>query len=193
MDGHYFTNPLRFLVETLFGFYILLVMLRFFLQRVRADFYNPLSQMLVRLTDPALRPLRRRIPGYWGVDWAAVLLMWLLQSLALLLVLLLLGLGLQPLMAMGLALPKLLVLAINVFIFAIVIDAVFSWISPGRYNPLASLSYSLAYPILRPVRRFLPPIAGVDLSPMAAIMGLIVLEMLVVPLLDAMTGVPRFL
>ncbi len=193
MDGRYFTNPLQFLVETLFGFYILLVMLRFFLQRVRADFYNPLSQMLVRLTDPALRPLRRRIPGYWGVDWAAVLLMWLLQSLALLLVMLLLGLGLQPLMAMGLALPKLVVLAINVFIFAIVIEAVFSWISPGRYNPLASLSSSLAYPILRPVRRFLPPIAGIDLSPMAAIIGLVMLEMLVVPLLDTLMGVPRFL
>ena len=193
MDGRYFTNPLQFLVETLFGFYILLVMLRFFLQRVRADFYNPLSQMLVRLTDPALRPLRRRIPGYWWVDWAAVLLMWLLQSLALLLVMLLLGLGLQPLMAMGLALPKLVVLAINVFIFAIVIDAIFSWISPGQYNPLAALSRSLAYPLLRPVRRFLPPIAGVDLSPMAAIIGLVMLEMLVVPLLDTLTRAPRFL
>ncbi|MEA3643742.1 MAG: YggT family protein, partial [Lamprobacter sp.] len=76
MTEAYFTNPLIFLVKTLFGLYITLVVIRFLLQWARADFYNPISQFVVKLTSPVLRPLRKVIPGYAGLDLSTVVLAW---------------------------------------------------------------------------------------------------------------------
>ena len=83
MNGQYFSNAGVFLASTLFGLYILAVMLRFLLQTVRADFYNPLVQVLVKITDPLLVPLRRLIPGMFGLDMAAVALLLVLQGVEL--------------------------------------------------------------------------------------------------------------
>lgn len=181
MGGGYLTNPLVFLVQVLFEAYILVVLLRFFLQLTRSDFYNPLSQFIVRITSPVLIPLRRVIPGMAGMDIAALVLAWALKALELLIVTALSGAGLQLLLAILGAIPGLVELCINLFLYAIIIQAILSWVNPGSYNPAASLLNSFTAPVLRPVQRFIPPVGGLDLSPMAAILGLILLKMLLIP------------
>ncbi|MGB5468685.1 MAG: YggT family protein, partial [Sedimenticolaceae bacterium] len=155
--------------------------LRFLLQLVRADFYNPLSQFIVRATKPLLNPLRRVIPGVSGMDIAALVLAWLVLTLEQLAILGLAGVGLQPLAAALLAIPELISLIINIFLFAILIQVIISWINPGSYNPAISLIHSLTEPMLGSVRRRMPEIGGLDLSPMVVMVGLVVLEMLIVP------------
>ncbi len=184
----YLSSPLSFLVSTLFSLYILAVMLRFLLQVTRADFYNPLSQFIVKITTPALRPLRRIIPGWGGVDVAALVLMLVLQMLSVWLVFLLAGRGVDPLGLLIVSVAQLVDLAFNVFIFAILIQAVLSWITPGTYNPVTSVLFSLTEPVLRPLRRFVPPISGFDLTPLVALLGLQVVRMLVMPLFGLLAG-----
>lgn len=172
MGGNYVGNAATFLIETLFGLYILIVMLRFLLQWVRADFYNPVSQFIVKATQPVLAPLRRVIPGFAGADLAAVVLMFALKFAELWLVMGLLGMSPQiPGLAM-LCVAELLGLLINVFIFAILIQVIISWVNPGLYNPITSLLHSLNEPLLAPARRLIPPISGLDLSPIAVIIAL---------------------
>jgi YggT family protein len=183
MSGNYFTNPIEFLISTLFSLYILTVMLRFLLGLVRADFYNPVSQFLVRVTNPVLVPLRKVIPGIGKLDIAAVVLMIALQLLALTLIVLLRGGDVPVGTVIILGLAELVSLAINVFFFAIIIQVVLSWVNPGAYNPVTSLIYSLTAPVLQPIQKLIPPISGIDLSPLFALIGLQVLRMLVMPLL----------
>lgn len=187
MNG-YLSSPLTFLISTLVSLYILAVMLRFLLQLTRADFYNPLSQFIVKITTPALRPLRRIIPGWGGVDIASLVLMLLLQGLAVWLIFMLGGRAIDPLNLVIIAVAQLVDLAFSVFIFAILIQAILSWITPGTYNPVTSVLFSLTEPVLRPVRRVIPPVSGFDLSPLVAILGLQVIRMLVMPLFGMLTG-----
>ena len=178
MGAPYATNAATFLIHTLFGLYILVVMLRFLFQVVRADFYNPVSQFVVKATNPPLVPLRRIVPGFAGVDLSAVVLMLILQFIELWLIFKVLG---QPGSLAGLAalsVAELLNIALNVFFFAILIQVILSWVNPGVYNPMTSLLHSLTEPILRPARRLIPPISGLDLSPIAAIIALKLLEYL---------------
>ncbi len=190
MDSNYLTNPLVFLIQTLFGLYILVVMLRFLLQVVRADFYNPISQFLVKATTPLLRPLRRVIPGMGGIDFASIVLMWGLKTLELALLLMVAGAGAAFFGPLLWAIPQLVNLLINVFLFAILIQVILSWINPGAYHPAANLLYSLTNPVLAPARRLMPPMSGLDLSPMLVMIGLVLLKMLLVPPLEAITGSP---
>ncbi|MFA5627567.1 MAG: YggT family protein [Thiohalomonadaceae bacterium] len=184
----YLTSPVTFVLSTIFSLYILLVMLRFLLQLVRADFYNPLSQFIVKLTNPLLRPLRRLIPGWREVDIASLILMLLLQMLAVSLVFVLTGRNITASTLVIVALAQLVDLTFNVFIFAILIQALLSWINPGTYNPISAVLFSLTQPVLQPVRRLIPPISGFDLSPLVAIVGLQVLRMLVMPLFGIFAG-----
>jgi YggT family protein len=177
-----------FLVQTVFGFYLLAVMLRFLLQCVRADFYNPLVQFLVRITNPPLLPLRRIVPGYRGLDLASVVLAFALQLVEVLLVALLLG---QPLGVGGLLLltvMELLKLLINIYLWSIIIQVVLSWINPDPRHPAARVLTQLTAPLLRPAQRLLPPISGVDLSPMLVVVALIFLSLLLQDFLGLLTG-----
>ena len=176
----YFGNAGQFLVQTLFGLYILIVMLRFLLQMVRADFYNPVSQFIVKATGPVLTPLRRLIPGVAGIDLAAIVLMLVLKVVELYLRL---ALGGQSGAFPGIflvALSELVSLGIDVFFFAIIIQVIISWVNPGAYNPVTSLIHSLTEPVLAPARRVIPPMGGLDLSPIAAIIVLKLAQMLLV-------------
>ncbi len=177
-----------FLVQTLFGFYILAVMLRFLLQCVRADFYNPLVQFLVSMTNPPLLPMRRFIPGYKGLDLASVVLAFALQLIEMLLITLLLN---QPVGVGGLLLLtvlELLKLLINIYLWGVIIQAVLSWFSPDPYHPAARVLAQLTAPVLRPARRLLPPISGVDLSPMLVVIALIFISLLLQDFLGLWTG-----
>lgn len=167
-----------FLVQTVFGFYILAVMLRFLLQWVRADFYNPLVQFLVRITNPPLLPLRRIIPGYRGLDLASLVLAFALQLVEMILIALLLGQRLSVGGILLLTLVELLKLVINIYLWGIVIQAILSWVNPDPRHPAARVLAQLTDPVLRPVRNRLPPVSGIDLSPMVVVVGLIFISLL---------------
>ncbi len=190
MTEAYFTNPLIFLVKTLFGLYIAIVMIRFLLQWARADFYNPISQFVVKVTSPVLRPMRKVIPGYGGLDLSALVLAWLLKAAELALLSMLLGLGRNPLAALIWAIPALVGLMISIFLFGILIRVILSWVNPDPYNPAVALLNRITDPIMVPAQRLIPPIGGIDLSPMVAMIGLVLLEMLLLPPLQMLTGSP---
>jgi YggT family protein len=185
MGGHYLSNAGVFLIDTLFGLYLLAVMLRFLLAWVRADFYNPVSRFLVTITNPALIPLRRAVPGIAGIDLAAIVLLVVLEVLKLLLVGVVAGAALSLGGLVVLSFADLLGLLLNIFIVSVLIQAILSWIAPGTYHPLSTLLYQLNEPLLRPARRIVPVISGLDLSPLVVVVALQLLKMLVVaPLTD---------
>ena len=185
MNGGYFAPAAVFVLDTAFGLFIGAVMLRLLLQWVRADFYNPLSQAIVKLTNPLLRPLRRYIPALGRVDTASVVLILVLQVVNLWLAIAISGgggaIGGVLVMSFAALLSKLLYL----YTFAIFVQVIASWVSPGGRSAALDLVDSLTEPLLRPLQRRLPPLGGLDLSPMLALMLLQVALMLVVaPLRD---------
>jgi YggT family protein len=185
MTGQYFANGAAFLIQTLFGLYILAVLLRFLFQLLKAHFRNPVSQFIVTLTNPVLRHLRRFIPGYAGIDIASVVLMITLQMLELLLIALLYGTTPSPAGLLVLATGKLLEMTIYVFMFAVFARIIISWVNPQLYNPITSLLASLTDFMMRPARRFIPPIGMLDLSPMVVFLSLgLLLRLIVQPILD---------
>jgi len=190
MDGSYLTNPLVFLIQIVFGAYTMVVMLRFLLQLVKADFYNPVSQFVVKVTTPPLRPLRRIIPGVGELDVASIILMWILKSLELALIMIIGGLGTSLFPALAWSIPELISLFINVFLFAILIQVIISWVNPGGYNPIIGLLNSITEPLLGPARRIVPPISGLDLSPMLVMIGLMLLKMLLIPPIQLLVASP---
>ena len=188
------TEALRLIIQTLGSFYLLIVLLRFILQLVRADFYNPLSQFVVRATQPLVRPLRRVIPGFAGLDLASLVLAIGLQLLLMVVTMLLMG------YEMTLALlPQLLIwsiigvtsLFLKVFFFALIVSVILSWVAPGTYNPAAQLVNQLCEPVLAPFRKLIPNLGGLDISPIFAFIALNLIDMLVIGNLAAMTGMPR--
>ncbi len=169
-------NALQFVIETVFNLFAIALLLRFLLQWLRASFRNPFSQFLVSLTNFLVLPLRKAIPGLGGLDWASLLAAWLVEFAMLLLVLLvggfplaIAGLGVLPGIALW-AVVKLVSLGVYVFMGAVLLQALLSWVNP--YSPIAPLLYALSEPLLRPARKVLPPIGGVDLSPLAVILVL---------------------
>ena len=177
-----------FLIQSVFGFYILAVMLRFLLQCVRADFYNPLVQFLVRITNPLLLPLRRFVPGYRGLDLASVVLAFALQLLEVLLVTALFGRSLDIGGVLLVTVMELLKLLINIYLWGVIIQAVLSWINPDPRHPAARVLAQLTAPLLRPARRLLPPVSGVDLSPVLVVVALIFVSLLLQDFLGMWSG-----
>lgn len=184
--GSYLIDAAVYLVSLVFGLYIFAVMLRFLLQLVRADFYNPLSQFLIAITNPCLRHLRRWVPGYFGIDWPSLILLVLLQGMEICLIVLLRGGGIPALTGLPvLILAHLVELCIWIYLFVIILLVILSWINPGAYSPVTVLMHQLTQPLLRPLRRLLPPARGLDWSPLVAIILLNLLLLLVVaPLRD---------
>ncbi len=190
MTGSYLIDPAVFLIQTLFGLYTAVVVIRFLLQWARADFYNPISQFVVKVTSPVLRPLRKLIPGYGGMDLAALVLAWLLTTVELATLVLLLGLDRSLFGAFGWAVPSLVELVINIFLFAVLIRVILSWVNPDPYNPAVSLLGRLTDPLMLPAQRLLRPISGIDLSPMLVVIGLVLLNMLLIPPLKWLVSSP---
>lgn len=190
MGSSYLTDPIVFLVHILFGLYILAVLLRFLLQLVRADFYNPISQFLVKATNPPLKVFRRLIPGFGGIDLSSIVLAWLLKAIELFIIVSLTGTTINLLAPFVWAIPELVELVINIYLFGILIQVILSWVNPGSYNPATALLYSLTGPVMRPAQKILPPMGGIDLSPMLVMIGLILLKMLLLPPLRHVTSSP---
>jgi YggT family protein len=123
-----------------------------------------------------------------GIDIASIVLMFLLKTLELVLIMLVSAQAPQLLAAMAIAIPELIGLAINFFLFAILIQVILSWVNPDSYSPLTDLLHSVTAPLLRPAQRLIPPIGGLDLSPMAVLVGLQLLKMLLLPPLQMLTA-----
>jgi len=174
---------LRFLLDTVIGFFVFVLLARFYLQLMRVSFRNPLGQFVIALTNWLVLPARRFIPGMFGVDLASLLLAWLIEALLLFLLYLLEagGLASGPGLVVGifltLSLLELVRYSLYLLIGVILIQAVISWINP--YAPLAPLFNALTAPFLRPFRRLIPPIGNIDLSPLFA---LLVAQLLLIPL-----------
>lgn len=157
---------LTLLVTVFFSLYLMAMLLRFLLQLVRADFYNPISQTLVKLTNPLVLPLRRIIPGYGGLDLSSLVLALLLQMLmAALLALLNYGvvLTILPLLLVGLL--GIAAYLVQIYFFAILATIILSWVAPGGNSPVLYLLYQLTEPVMAPFRKIIPPLGGLDLSP----------------------------
>jgi len=172
-------NALIYIIQTLFGLYILTFVLRLILQWVRADFRNPLTQFVLTVTNPLVIPLRRMIPPVGGLDTATLIVVLLLEMV--------LTLGLIKLSCVGdLDVIQLVLFTIFnlvkrvlwIYLFVILIYVLMSWISPGGYNPFAHLLRAIAEPVLRPLRNFIPSIGGLDLSPLFALIAIQALTML---------------
>ena len=166
------------LVQFFFYAYILIVVLRFLLQVVRADFYNPLSQFIVSATNPILIPLRKVIPGLFGIDIASIVLAIMLQMIALQLLFLLTGGGgMFPLLPLvfGSAV-KVVGLVLNIYFYSFIILVVISWVAPHTQNPAISVVNSLTEPVLRPIRKLMPSMGGLDFSIMIAMLGILVIK-----------------
>jgi YggT family protein len=178
-----------YILQTLGSLYLLVVLLRFILQLVRADFYNPLSQFIVRATQPLLKPLRKVIPGLAGLDLASLVLAILVQLLLMTLTLMLMGYGVgNPLQLLVWSIIGVTALFLKVFFFALIISVILSWVAQGSHNPAVELINQMCEPLLAPIRRFMPNLGGLDLSPIVAFLALNLIDMLVIRNLAMMTG-----
>lgn len=177
-------SALGFILGTILNLYAAIVALRFVMQVVRADYYNPIAQFIVTASDPPLRPLRRVIPSARRYDTASLALCFAVLLIKLVLFKAL-SLGYAPAIGTGLnvaamsalqmvlaALIDVVYLFFNVFIFSLFIQALMSWLPNAGSSPVAGLLDSITAPVLHPVRRFVPPMGGLDLSTLVAIIGL---------------------
>lgn len=174
-------HTLYFILDSLFNLYLMLVLMRIWLQWARADFYNPLSQFVVRFTQPLLKPLRRVIPGLGGLDLAAVLLAY---AVALLKFGSLMSLGLVQGQWSGLLLISLLLVvkqAGSLLFWILVVRAILSWVSQGR-SPIEYVLHQLTEPLLGPIRRVIPPLGGLDWSVLVLFIVLQVINFLLLDL-----------
>lgn len=184
MNANYVTAPLIFLIDSLLSLYILAIVLRFLLQWVKADFRNPVCQVLVTATHPPLKLLRRFIPPVGQVDSSSIVLALLLQMLTNISILILQKVDSTFVTLFIFSCAHLLELTLNIFIFAIFAQALLSWLNPNHYNPAFALLADLTDPVLNTCRRVIPAVGGLDFSPLAALMLLQLSKMLLLPPLE---------
>lgn len=184
--SYYVNQALEFLIRVLFELYTLLFIVLFLLQCVRADLRNPLGIFLITVTNPLLQPLRRLIPGYRSIDFAAAIIMLLLQCAQFFLILLVTkGIVPPPVGLLLLAVASLVRLVVYVYLFCILLQVLLSWLNPQAWSPALELVWMLTAPVLKPIRQRLPPMGGLDLSPAAALILLVlVLYLVYAPLQD---------
>ncbi|MDP4548201.1 MAG: YggT family protein [Marinobacter sp.] len=160
-------------------FYMSVVLLRFLLQLARADFYNPISQFVVKATNPPLRPLRRIIPGWGGIDGAALVLAVLIQAITFFLMLLIYNAGVpafNPLTLLVWGTLNVLSLIVKIYFWSVIAVVVVSWIAPQSGHPAIQLVAQITEPVMRPVRNIMPSMGGLDLSPIIVFLILNVLD-----------------
>ncbi|MGP0175076.1 YggT family protein [Pseudomonas sp. NCHU5208] len=188
-------EALIYIIQTLGSLYLLIVLLRFILQLVRADFYNPLSQFIVKATQPLLTPLRRIIPGIAGLDLASLILAIVVQLLLMIVTLTLMGYNVGGFILQLLVWSMIGVtsLFLKVFFFALIISVILSWVAPGSYNPGAQLVNQICEPLLAPFRRLLPNLGGLDISPIFAFIAINLADRFIIGGLAAYTGLPPML
>ncbi|MGB5164957.1 MAG: YggT family protein [Woeseiaceae bacterium] len=171
-----------FIINTLAQLYILVLLLRLLLPWLNGDFRNPLVQAILKLTSPVVVPVRRVVPPIGRVDTATLLIAFAVQYLAILVILLIKGFAATIAPIALTALIDLVMITIRLFVFAVLIRVILSWVAPGMHNPATAIIETLTQPVLRPLQRFLPAIGGLDLSPLFAMILLTALNIVIAPL-----------
>jgi YggT family protein len=179
-----------YVLQTLGSLYLLIVLLRFVLQLVRANFYNPLCQFTVKATQPLLKPLRRVIPSLFGLDMSSLVLAIVVQMVIFAVVLTLSYMSFNVLGLLLWAIIGVTALFLKVFFFALIINVILSWVAPGSTSPGAELVNQITEPALAPFRRFLPSMGGLDISPILAFMVIQLIQSYVIPPLAMYVGMP---
>lgn len=180
-----------YVINSLGTLYITLVLLRFLLQLVRADYYNPISKSIAKLTSPLLIPLRKIIPGLFGIDLAALILAIVLEALLIQIIGFIGGLGfINPFTLLLWAIVALLGVAISLYFIAVIVVFIASWIAPYSNNPALSLLRQLVDPLIAPFRKIVPPIGGLDLSSMLFFIVLQIVRVFLFPKLAGMVAIP---
>ena len=185
----YFQHALVSLLETIIGLYLIAAVLRFLLELLRVDFHNPLVRTIATITTPPLRILRRFIPELYGLDLAAVVLIWLIELVKLTLRLFVADHDFNWSGALIVSLANGLNAIVWVLLLAVLIRVVISWVAPASRHPAVRLVSGLSEPVMAPFRRLLPSFAGLDLSPILTLMALrLVQQLLLAPLLNMGAG-----
>jgi YggT family protein len=157
---------LIYLIQTLLSLYLVAMLLRFVLQLVRADFYNPISQFIVKITNPLVIPLRKIIPGFGGLDIASLTLAVLLQIAGIAVIFLIrFGAVPAPLLLLLGGVLGVIALLVQIYFFAILAMIILSWVAQGSRHPAIHLLYQITEPVMAPVRKLLPSMGGLDFSP----------------------------
>jgi YggT family protein len=184
MSSAYLANPLIFIVDTLFYLYMVVIALRLVMQWAHWDYHNPLVQFIIRVTQAPIKHLRRFIPAWGKLDSATVVLLIIVTTFKLLIVGLISGVLPTGLWWLSWILAEIFTLFVGIFTASIIIEVILSWLNAaGGYNPVEPLVRRMNAPLLSPVRKILPLIGGIDLSPLFVLMGLHVLSLLVMPIL----------
>ena len=163
------TQALYYIIQSLGQLCLLLLLLRFWLPWVRADFRNPIAQGILRLTSPLIVPIRRLLPSVGRLDTATILVAYVLQFLLITLLVAIQGRQFAASPIAIVAAIELVILSLNLFFFVILIRIILGWFAQGSYNPLTMMLHSLSEPILQPFRRWVPPMGGIDISPIVPI------------------------
>jgi len=181
----YFANAGQIVIQFVFGALIALIVLRVLLQWVRANFYNPICQFLYKATNPVLMPLRKIIPPWRNLDIAGIVLAWLATALKLVLLYATVGQALGVLGLTVLALADLVDFVLLLYIVLILVRVVISFVGADSYHPVVPLVMQLTEPVMKPFRRLIPNVGGLDFSPMVVLLVITLARVLVAkPLLD---------
>ncbi len=172
------TEALQFLFRVTTDILVMVVLMRALLQWFRADFHNPMAQAILQLTSPVVLPLRKIIPPIGRIDTATVVAALLLELAVVFLFTWFFSFGLTPVQIVTYTLIRTVLLTLKLIVFVVFISVLLSWISPGP-NPATAIIYSIAEPVLRPFRRFIPPIGGLDLSPLVALLLIMAVNIVV--------------
>lgn len=184
MTNGYLANPLIFVIETLFFLYMVVVALRLVMQWANWEYHNPLVQFIIKATQVPVKFLRQFLPAIGRWDTATIILLVAVTLVKILIVGLIAGALPDGLMWLRVLAAEIFSLFIGIYTVSIIVEVILSWVTPaGSYNPVAPLVYRMNAPLLRPVRNTIPPLGGIDLSPLFVLLGLQVLSMLVMPLL----------
>jgi YggT family protein len=184
-------DALIFIIQTLGSLYLLIVLMRFILQLVRANFYNPLCQFVVKATQPLLKPLRRVIPSLFGLDMSSLVLALLLQILLFVVVLMLNGYQAFTVLLLPWALIGIFSLFLKILFWSMIISVILSWVAPGSRSPGAELVYQITEPVLAPFRRLIPNLGGLDISPIFAFIAIQLIQSWVIPRLAFYAFMPK--
>jgi YggT family protein len=168
-----------FVLDALLTLVVVAFLLRAVMPLVRADFRNPLGQAVLRFTDPLVRPLRRILGPVGRVDVASIVALLLVQFAGTALLRLVAGGGFDAAGTLVAGLMGLMLTVLRFYSVAVLAYAVLSWIAPGAHSPATRLLAALCEPLLGPVRRVLPPVAGLDLAPLLVLIGLQALQILI--------------
>ncbi|WP_221197139.1 YggT family protein [Simiduia aestuariiviva] len=171
----------------------MVVLLRLMLQIARADFYNPLSQAVVKATNPLLLPLRKVIPGIMGIDFASIVLALLLAMVLAQTIVWFKGFGfLNPLLLLAWSAVMVLASLASLLFWALIIMIIASFIAPQSYHPALLLIRQLLHPLMGPIQRLIPPMGGLDFSPLVVIIGLQIISNFLIPEFAQQLGMPRW-